>query len=70
MPKYIRTYALRQMLNTLGGNDVTRFILGKFGELTVSARHYRDLLKEADKSYPVYVDYLEKEHSMHPMLPS
>ena len=55
MPKYIRTYALRQMLNTLGDNDVTRFILSKFGELTVSARHYRDLLKEADQIYPKYI---------------
>ena len=40
------------MLNTLGDNDVTRFILSKFGELTVSARHYRDLLIETDKIYP------------------
>ena len=60
MPKYIRTYALRQMLNTLGDNDVTRFILNKFGELTVSARHYRDLLEEADKIYPEYIQYIVK----------
>ncbi len=61
MPKYIRTYALRQMLNALGNNDVTRFILSKFGELSVSARHYRDLLEEADKVYPKYIQYLENE---------
>jgi len=61
MPKYIRIFALRQMLNALGDNDVTRFILSKFGELSVSARHYRDLLEEADKSYPAYIAYIEKE---------
>ena len=61
MPKYIRTYALRQMLNALGDNDVTRFILSKLSELSVSARHYRDLLEEADKVYPKYIQYLENE---------
>ena len=50
-----------EIIAVLGDNDVTRFILSKFGELNVSARHYRDQLEEADKSCPACVDYLEKE---------
>ena len=57
--KYIRTWTLRQMLHTLGDNYITRFILGKFGELTVSARHYRDLLTEADQTYPKYANHIQ-----------
>ena len=60
-PKYIRTYAMREMFAVLGDNDVTRFILSKFGELTVSARHYRDLLEEADKVHPNYIAYLKEK---------
>lgn len=60
-PSHIRTYALRLILQALGDNDVSKFILSKFGELTVSARHYRDLLEEADKIYPTYIQYLESE---------
>jgi len=33
------------MRRVLGDSDVYRFIVGKFGELTVSARHYMDLLR-------------------------
>jgi len=58
---HIRTYALRLILHALGDNDISKFILSKFGELTVSARHYRDLLEEADKMYPTYIQYLENE---------
>ncbi len=54
--KYIRIYAMREMLRVLGDNDVTKFILSKFGELTVSARHYRYLVEEADKVYPKYIN--------------
>ena len=54
--KYVRIFAMREILNTLGDNDVTKFILSKFGELLVSARHYRDLLQEADRIYPKYID--------------
>lgn len=60
-PKYIRIYAIREMLSVLGDNDTTKFILSKFGELSVSARHYRDLLEEADKVYPNYIAYLKQE---------
>jgi len=60
-PSYIRTFAMREIIAVLGDNDVTRFILSKFGELSVLARHYRDLLKEADKAYPKYIQYLENE---------
>jgi len=62
-PSYIRTFAMREIIAVLGDNDVTRFILSKFGELSVLARHYRDLLKEADKLYPTYVKHLEEELS-------
>ena len=49
MPKYIRIYALREMKNVICDNDTFRFITSNFGELTVTARHYMDLLKEADR---------------------
>jgi len=57
-PSLIRTFALREMKRVLGDNDVYRFIVGKFGELTVSARHYLDLLEEADSSYPDYARHV------------
>ena len=57
-PSLIRTFALREMKNALGDNDVYRFIVGKFGELTVSARHYMDLLKEADNVYVKYMMHI------------
>jgi|GEM_PF-6323652 len=44
----------------LGDSDVYRFIVGKFGELTVSARHYMDLLEEADSEYPRYLSTLHE----------
>ncbi len=55
-PKYIRIFALREMKRVIGDNDTFRFITEKFGELTVSTRHYMDLLEEADKAYPKYVE--------------
>lgn len=58
-PKYIRTYALREMKRVFGETDVWRFVASKFGELSVSARHYMDLLEEADKIYPRYIRYIE-----------
>jgi intergrase/recombinase/DNA-binding XRE family transcriptional regulator len=58
MPKYIRIYAIREMKKVFGDNDVFRFITSKFGELTVSARHYLDLLEEADKIYPRYIEHI------------
>jgi intergrase/recombinase len=58
-PSYIRTFAMREIISALGDNDVTRFILSKFGELSVSARHYRDLLEEADQVYPKYVEHVK-----------
>lgn len=57
-PSLIRTFALREMKKALGDNDVYRFIAGKFGELSVSARHYMDLLEEADNVYVKYVVHL------------
>jgi len=52
MPKFIRIFALREMKSVFGETDVWRFITSKFGELTVSARHYLNLLEEANKAYP------------------
>ena len=60
MPKYVRIFAIREMRNVFGETDVWRFVTGKFGELSVSARHYRDLLAEADTIYPRYVEYLSE----------
>jgi intergrase/recombinase len=54
--KYVRIFAMREIYATLGVNNVSNFILSKFGELTVSARHYRDLLEEADRVYPKYIE--------------
>ncbi len=54
--KYVRIFAMREIYATLGVNYVSNFILSKFGELTVSARHYRDLLVEADRVYPKYIE--------------
>ncbi len=62
MPKYIRIYALREMKKALGDNDTYRFIASKFGELTVTARHYLDLLNEADTIYPRYIEHLKRVH--------
>ncbi|NPA99553.1 MAG: hypothetical protein GXO43_09255 [Crenarchaeota archaeon] len=59
-PKYIRIYALREMKRVIGDNDVYRFIVGKFGELSVSARHYMDLLEEADSVYPNYIHHIQQ----------
>jgi len=58
-PKYIRIYALREMKKIFGDNDTYRFIISKFGELSVSARHYMDLLEEADQVYPKYVEHVK-----------
>jgi len=58
MPKYIRIFALRQMKVAIGDNDTYKFIVSKFGELSVSARHYMDLLSEADTLYPKYLKHI------------
>ncbi len=43
------------MKKVLGDSDTYKFIVGKFGGLTVSARHYMDLLEEAVSIYPKYL---------------
>ena len=60
MPKYIRIFALREMKRVFDDTDTYKFIVSKFGELTVSARHYMDLLSEADTIYPSYVNYIRE----------
>jgi intergrase/recombinase len=49
---------LRESKKIMGETDVWRFFASKFGELTVSARHYMDLLKETDKVYSKYVTHI------------
>ncbi|MEB3755801.1 MAG: helix-turn-helix domain-containing protein [Caldisphaeraceae archaeon] len=60
MPSLIRTYALREMKAVIKDEDVYKFMIGKLSELTVTARHYLDLLSEADNAYPQYIKYLEE----------
>jgi len=57
-PKMVRVFALREMKTVFGDTDVWRFITSKFGELSVSARHYLDLLQEADRLYPAYARHM------------
>lgn len=64
MPSVIRTFALREMKSVLGDTDTYRFIVGKFGELTVTARHYMDLFEDADRVYPVYIKYVVERLSV------
>ena len=58
MPSTIRTFALREMKRILGEDNVYRFIVGKFGEITILGRHYLDLLEEADLKYLDYTKYI------------
>jgi len=60
-PKMVRVFALREMKAVFGDTDVWKFITSKFGELSVSARHYLDLLQEADRLYPSYIQHIEKK---------
>ncbi len=58
MPKFIRIYSLREIKKVLGDNDMYKFIVSKFGELSVLARHYMYLLDEADTIYPKYIAHV------------
>ncbi len=58
-PKYMRKAAWRLMVQVMS-REVVRFIQSRFGELKVSEARYEDLLSEADKYYPSYIDYLRK----------
>ncbi|MEM4584810.1 MAG: hypothetical protein QW611_07510 [Ignisphaera sp.] len=40
--------------------EVARFIQSRFGELKVSEARYEDLLSEADKYYPKYLEKLKE----------
>ena len=40
--------------------EVARFIQSRFGELKVSEARYEDLLSEADKHYPKYLEKLRE----------
>lgn len=57
-PSKVRTLGMRDMRRVIKNEEVVNFILGKFSELTVTSRHYMDLLSEADNLYPRYVDHV------------
>ena len=58
MPSIVRTFAMREMKTVIRDEDTYKFIISKISELTVSARHYLDLLGEADKLYPNYIQHI------------
>ena len=59
-PKTIRIFAIREMKKVFDDTDTFKFITSKFGELTVSARHYLDLLSEADTIYSRYIKHIRE----------
>ncbi|MEM4676202.1 MAG: hypothetical protein QXM12_07935 [Nitrososphaerota archaeon] len=40
--------------------EVARFIQSRFGELRISEARHEDLLSEADKHYPRYIEKLKE----------
>ena len=60
MPKFVRTYAIREMKRVFRDTVVFKFITSKFGEMTVSERHYLYIIDDADKLYPEYVKHLNR----------
>ncbi|MCC6014473.1 MAG: integrase [Desulfurococcaceae archaeon] len=58
-PKYMRKVAWRLMVKAMP-REVARFIQSRFGELKVSETRYEDLLSEADRHYPEYLNYLRR----------
>jgi Uncharacterized protein conserved in archaea len=60
LPKYIRKVAWRLMIKVMP-REVARFIQSRFGELRISEARYEDLLGEADKYYPKYLERSRKE---------
>jgi intergrase/recombinase len=59
LPKYMRKVAWRLMVRVMP-REVARFIQSRFGELKVSEARYEDLLSEADRHYPEYLNYLRR----------
>jgi len=57
LPKFMRKVAWRLMIKVMS-REVARFIQSRFGELRVSEARYEDLLEEADKNYPTYLEHL------------
>ncbi|MEM1842696.1 MAG: integrase [Ignisphaera sp.] len=55
LPKMIRKISWRIMVQTMP-REVARFIQSRFGELKISEARYEDLLTEADKHYPKYLN--------------
>jgi intergrase/recombinase len=59
-PKYMRKASWRIMVQVMS-REVARFIQSRFGELKISEARYEDLLSEADKQYPNYLNHLRKK---------
>lgn len=55
----MRKAAWRTMIQVMS-REVTRFIQSRFGELKVSEARYENLLSEADKYYPKYLEKLKE----------
>ncbi|MEM1652950.1 MAG: integrase [Ignisphaera sp.] len=60
LPKMFRKVSWRIMVQTMP-KEVARFIQSRFGELKTSEARYEDLLTEADKHYPRYIEKLIRE---------
>jgi len=59
-PKYMRKIAWRLMIKAMN-REVARFIQSRLGELKISEARYEDLLEEADKQYPSYLNLLKQK---------
>jgi len=58
-PKYLRKFAFHKMVELGVPESVADFIQGRTPR-TVGARHYMNLVKQADQHYPKYVEYIKK----------
>ena len=59
LSKYMRKVSWRLMVKAMS-REAARLIQSRFGELQVSEARYEDLLGEADKAYPAYLQALRK----------
>ena len=66
LPKYVRKVAWRLMVKAMS-REAARFVQSRFGELRVSEARYEDLLGEADRQYPAYLQLLARELSLIPL---
>jgi len=59
LPKMMRKLSWRMMVESTS-REVARFLQSRLGELSVSESRYEDLLSEADKAYPRYLEALRE----------